>query len=120
MQIPSVMSSGAAAAAPSDKPRTLQEAAQAFEALLVGQMLKMVREAGEQGGLGESDSSSSSVMEMAEENLARQMSANGGLGLAKVISSQLAPRIQKLNDTVERASPPASSNGAAAAPDSSR
>lgn len=105
------VSGARAAGPPSDKPRNIAEAAQAFEALLVGQMLKIVRESAEQGGLGESDGSTSSIMEMAEEQMSRQMTANGGLGLAKLITSQLGKRDQQLSDTVERNSSAGASKG---------
>lgn len=82
-----------------ERPANLEQAAQSFEALLVGQMLKMVRESSQGGGLGESDGASSSVYEMAEENLAKELTRNGGLGLAKLIARQLSQPSHKLNDS---------------------
>ncbi len=89
--IPPIKAAATLPAPPADKPTNLEQAAQSFEALLVGQMLKMVRESSQSGGLGESDSAGSSVYEMAEENLARELTRNGGLGLAKLIVRQLSP-----------------------------
>ena len=60
-------------------------AAKDFEALLVGQMLKSVREEGS-GWLGTGDDqSSAAAFGLAEEHLAQALAARGGFGLSKVI-----------------------------------
>lgn len=104
------------AASQPDRPANIKEAAEAFEALFVGQMLKMVRESGQGGGLGEADGASSSIMEMAEENLAKQMTKNGGLGLAKLISSQLIRSDQKLTESEAEGTPASEPHKSGAAP----
>lgn len=70
----------------------LTEAAQEFEALLLGQMLKMVREAGSGGWLGSGESRElSSTMELAETQLARALAQSGALGITKLLAGELPP-----------------------------
>jgi Rod binding domain-containing protein len=72
-----------------DTPQKTKDAAAQFEALLVGQILKSAH--GEEGGwlgAGE-DQTASSAMQMADEYLAKAMTAHGGLGLARMISNSL-------------------------------
>jgi flagellar protein FlgJ len=79
----------ASAAKPPDDPEKIKKAAQAFEALLIGQMMKSMRDS-EGGWLGTgSDESSSSAMEYGQEIFAQAMSANGGLGLASMVAQGL-------------------------------
>ena len=69
-------------------PQNIKQAAQQFEALLVGQLLKAARSAdGESWGAA--DSSSAPAIEFAEEQLAAALCARGGLGLATMISQSL-------------------------------
>ena len=68
------------------KPSKTAVAAQQFEALLIGEMLKSVREASDDGWLGGgSDSSSETAFGMAENQFAQSIAASGGFGLAKTI-----------------------------------
>jgi Rod binding domain-containing protein len=61
-----------------------------FEALLINQMLKSVREASDDGWLGGgSDSSAESAFGVAENQLAQTIAAKGGFGLAKTIQHAL-------------------------------
>ena len=81
-------------AAPRDQPTSneasLEEAARQFEALLIAQLLKSVREQGGAGWLGwGEDPSASSAMELAEEQFAQALASQGGLGLARLIVSGL-------------------------------
>jgi peptidoglycan hydrolase FlgJ len=70
----------------------IHSAAQQFEALLIGQMLKSMSDA-EGGWLGAGeDEASSSAMEYAQEMFAQSLSANGGLGLARLVVAGLEPR----------------------------
>jgi flagellar protein FlgJ len=73
----------------------LQDAAQQFEALLIGQLLRSARESGG-GWLGGEDLASDSATEFAEQQLAILLAKQGGLGLAALIRHGL-----------ETASPPA-------------
>ena len=73
-------------ARPKDDPARVQDAARQFEALLIGQMLKGMRES-EGGWMGTGDDQSMSpAMEYAQEMFAQSLSAGGGLGLAKVVA----------------------------------
>ena len=75
--------------APKDDPVKVKESAKQFEALLIGQMLKSMRDS-EGGWLGtEEDDASSSAMEYAQENFAQSLANSGGLGLAKLIANGL-------------------------------
>lgn len=81
------------AISPSDRnnPMAIRAAAEQFEALLVGQLLRSMREAGGGGWLGASgEDASSSLMEMAEQCLAAALAAQGGLGLARMVQQALA------------------------------
>ena len=80
---------GTGAARPQDSPEKIKDAARQFEALLIGQMMKSMRES-EGGWMGtDEDDASSSAMEYAQEMFAQSMSAGGGLGLAKLVAKGL-------------------------------
>lgn len=91
--IPPVASAGPDAAASSanraNETGKIKEAARQFEALLIGQMLKSMRDS-EGGWLGTGDDeASSSAMEYAQEMFAQSLSANGGLGMASLVMKGL-------------------------------
>jgi flagellar protein FlgJ len=71
-----------------DSPARVREAAQQFEALLVAQILRSVRESGG-GWLGGGDSAGDCATEFAEQHLASVLSQAGGLGLADLIAAGL-------------------------------
>ncbi len=88
------------AAPATDLPRKGKavDAAKQFEALLIGQMLKTMREGGS-GWLGSGeDQAAESAMGMAEEHFAAALSASGGLGLATTVERGLtaAPHSSKV------------------------
>jgi Rod binding domain-containing protein len=74
------------------RPKTVAEAAQSFEALLIGQMMKISREASSGSGwLGTGDDSSGiSVMEFAEQQFAQMLAAGGGMGLGRLVQDGLS------------------------------
>ena len=72
-----------------ERPKTLTQAASAFESLFVAQLLKAAREAGASSQPGEGDGALSSIMEMAEERLASEITKGRGLGLSRFITSQV-------------------------------
>ena len=77
-------------ASPKDTPEKIKQAASQFESLLISQMMKSMHDS-DGGWLGTGDdNSASSAMEYAEESFAQAMAANGGLGLAGMISKSLA------------------------------
>ncbi len=63
--------------------RRIEDAATQFEALMVGQLLEPVTK------MNESDSSTSSVLDMGKEQLAQAITQGGGLGLKKTILASL-------------------------------
>jgi Rod binding domain-containing protein len=70
-------------------PARARDAAQQFEALLIGQMLRGVRESGS-GWLGSGeDSAGDCATDFAEQQFAAVMARNGGLGLANLIAAGL-------------------------------
>jgi Rod binding domain-containing protein len=74
---------GASAAECPDQ-RRLREAATGFEAQLLAQLLKAMREERGWMGTGE-DQASASMLEIAEEHLAEVLAGAGGLGLRDLI-----------------------------------
>jgi Rod binding domain-containing protein len=90
----SLMGSGLAlgrASATQTKPgKTLDEVASQFEGLLIGQLLKTAREADEGGWMGtDADEAGSSIVELAEQQLASALASHGGFGLAKLVKQGL-------------------------------
>ena len=67
----------------------IHRVAQEFESLLISQMLKSMKP----GALGDEDGGSSdSIMQYAQESMARVLSQNGGLGMTKVIERALSQK----------------------------
>ena len=88
---------GEAAAKPSKENKRLDQAATDFEGLLVSQMLRHARQAGDGGWMGTGeDKSSGTMMELAEDSLARLMASQGCLGLAAMmkqgVMNEAAPK----------------------------
>jgi len=91
LYVPPAALTGAAdpAAPPKDDPAKVLNAAHQFEALLMGQMMKSMRDS-EGGWMGtDEDDASSSAMEYAQEMFAQSMAAGGGLGLASLVAKGL-------------------------------
>ncbi len=64
----------------------VKDAAAQFESLLIAQMLKSMRGSDGDGWLGTGeDQAGATMMEMAEEHLARVLAEQGGLGLASLV-----------------------------------
>ncbi len=61
----------------------VEDAATQFEALMISQLLEPITK------MNESDSSTSSVLDMGKEQLAQAITAGGGLGLKKTILASL-------------------------------
>jgi Rod binding domain-containing protein len=68
-----------------DPPEKVRDAAQQFEALLLGQILRAARES---SGAAASDC----ALDYAEQQFAAVMARNGGLGLASLIVKGLEPQ----------------------------
>jgi Rod binding domain-containing protein len=71
-----------------DSPDKILNAAKQFESLLVSQLMKSMQD-NEGGWLGTEDQSASAAMEYGQEAFAQAMSAQGGLGLAKMVADGL-------------------------------
>jgi len=73
-----------------DSPEAIAKAATQFEALLIANVLKSARESdGEDGWLGAGADSDSGLSSVAEQELAQNLAASGGLGLSRLIVSGL-------------------------------
>src|SRR5262249_37164534 len=79
------------AAQTEQRPHTTADAARQFEALLISQILKAACDPASMTG-GEPDSGECTAIEMAQEQFAACLASQGGLGLARMISSSEAMR----------------------------
>ncbi len=80
-------------APPARAPKTLEAAAQQFEALMIGQLLKESH-GDEAGWLGSGeDAGNATAAGLAEEQFAQSLAQSGGLGLSKQIVSSLSARV---------------------------
>ncbi len=76
--------------APPDQAK-LKQAAGQFEALMITQLLRAAHGSGAAGWLGgEEDAAADSAIGLAEEELARSISQQGGLGFARLIVEGLS------------------------------
>jgi Rod binding domain-containing protein len=74
----------------SSNPTQIADAAKQFEALMLGQILKASHDSSDGGWLGTGDDQAGSLaVEMAEQQFAQAMSAKGGLGIAKLVTTGL-------------------------------
>jgi Rod binding domain-containing protein len=87
--LPGLTAGSDATPAPKADPAKVRDAAKQFESLLIGQMLRQVREA---SSLEPGDQSATAILEMAEQQFAQVMAANGGMGLAKLIVQGMTPK----------------------------
>lgn len=90
---------------PKQKVSKIHEAAQQFEALMIGEMLKSVRESSSDGWLGSGDSDASdSALGMAEGQLSTAIANGGGIGLASMIERSVTRQVsQKVNASSDAA-----------------
>lgn len=85
--VPSAMPPKTGAAAKTNEPGKIHEAAQQFESLLIGELLKSSRGS---GWLGTDDEEAGQTgIEMAEQQLSQLMASSGGLGISHMIESGL-------------------------------
>ena len=86
----SLLAVGIPPASTTQQPKKIHDAAQQFEALMVGEMLKTARESDPDGWMGTDEGTGDdSAMDMAESQFANALAKNGGLGLSKMIESSL-------------------------------
>ena len=89
--VPPSAAPGLSSPQPKDDPAKVQDAAKQFEALLLSQMMKSMRDT-EGGWMGtDEDDAASSAMEYGQEMFAQSMANQGGLGLAKLLAAGLSP-----------------------------
>lgn len=74
---------------PSPSIQEARRVASEFESLLIGQILQSMGSAAEGSLWGGEDSSATSIVEFAQEHLAKCLAAGGGLGIAKVVEQGL-------------------------------
>lgn len=73
-------------------PKRVHDAAQQFESILIGQLLKGMHEGGGSWlGAGD-DAASSTAVEMAEGEFAKALSAKGGFGISTMVEKNLKQR----------------------------
>ena len=71
----------------------IAQGAKDFEGLLIGQMLRSAREAGNggfTGGGADEDEANSTLVELGEQQLAQALANSGTLGIAKIVTVGLA------------------------------
>jgi flagellar protein FlgJ len=88
-----VLPAGAAAPSKADTPEKVHDAAQQFEALLIGQILRSARQDGSGWFSDGEDQSGEIATDYAEQQFATVLAQKGGLGLADMIAKGLEPRI---------------------------
>jgi Rod binding domain-containing protein len=87
MSLPSIGGSMQPAFVNKDSLTRIGHAATDFEALMLGQMLKSAREAGE--GEDEEKDPNSTLMEFGEQQFAQALANSGGFGIAKIVVAGL-------------------------------
>lgn len=81
-----------------DPDAAAREVAEQFESIFVGMMMKSMRDATPKDGLFNSDQMEA-YQEMFDKQLAVDLSAKGGLGLASMIEQQIAQRTAMAPET---------------------
>lgn len=108
----SLATTNSALADSAGKNSKLHNAAEQFESLVIGEMLRAQRESGSGGWMGSDDgddSASDSAMDIAESQFANSLSAAGGLGLARMIEKTMSHQADNANVRAGAAlSPPSS------------
>jgi flagellar protein FlgJ len=89
MRVSPGLPAGVPTTAKSDTPEKVHDAAQQFEALLMGQILRSARQSGSGWLGGGEDSSAECATDYAEQQFAAVLAQQGGLGLAHMIAKGL-------------------------------
>ena len=93
MAISSVGLTAGAVTPKADTPAKARDAAQQFEALLIGQILRSARESGAGWFSDGEDPSGEVATDYAEQQFATVLAQKGGLGLADMIAKGLQPKL---------------------------
>lgn len=88
-QLPTAVASKEKAAS---SPEEAHRVALEFESLLLGQILQSMSSTADGSFWGGGDSSAASMVEFAQEHLAKSIAAGGGLGIAKTVEQGLRQR----------------------------
>ncbi len=80
-----------APAADSDQVKKIQKTAQEFEAVLLRQMLRELRSS---ALTSNNKGSNATYLEMADEQMANHLAANGGMGFGKAMAQQMIQQVQ--------------------------
>ena len=91
MTTPVSLNTSSSQAVPESRPRDLAGAAKQFEALLLSQLLKSACDPATLTG-GEPGVAECTAIEMAQEHFATALAEQGGLGLARMITTSTAAR----------------------------
>jgi flagellar protein FlgJ len=75
--------------------QSLKKSSQEFEAMLVMEMLKAMRQASPPGGLFEKSTATELYREMLDAETAKAACKGKGLGIAEAIYRQMAPLVEK-------------------------
>ena len=82
-------------------PAKIHDAAQQFESLLIGELLKTAHEAGGSGWLGtDDDDAGQTGVGFAEQQFSQMLASSGGLGLAPMIEAGLKAQAAKAGENV--------------------
>lgn len=84
--ISSLHSSVVAPAPELGRPKDAANAAKQFEALMIGQMLRSARE---ESGDDDKDSTGSTMLDLADQQFAKMLADQGGMGLGTMIAKSL-------------------------------
>ena len=87
-----VLPAAAGTTAKADTPEKVRDAAQQFEALLIGQILRSARQSGTGWFSDGEDPSGEIATDYAEQQFATALARQGGLGLADMIAKGLERR----------------------------
>ena len=85
----SVSPSSAASPVSTADVASIRRAAQEFEAIVLGQMLKTMRQAGSQGPMALTGTSQKLYRDLMDDELAKTIARKGGVGLADVLVRDL-------------------------------
>lgn len=85
----SVMEAGPDKLPSTQDPKKIREAAQQFESLLIGQLLKSAHDASSGDSALGGDQAGGSLLDLGEQHFAQLLAQNGGFGMAKLIEQGL-------------------------------
>jgi len=95
LQVLSSLEPGSAGGpAPRSERAVLKKVSQEFEAIFIGEMLKEMRNTPLGSGLLDQDRASKMYQDMSDQALARNMAESGGIGIARMIETELGRNLR--------------------------